>query len=86
MTTWTAICSLHDIPVLGARRVRRARGMDVAVFRTGADEVHALLDRCPHQGGQVWINTRRTAGSQSCAAAACNASVTSSPAGVAAWG
>lgn len=50
---WTRICALQDIPVLGARRVPRPHGVDVAVFRTADDEVFALLDRCPHQGGPL---------------------------------
>ena len=53
MTQWKAICSVEDIPVLGARRVSRSQGMDVAVFRNDADEVFALLDRCPHKGGPL---------------------------------
>lgn len=53
MTTWKRICHLNDIPVLGARRVQRAQGLEVAVFRTEADEVFALLDRCPHKGGPL---------------------------------
>ena len=53
MTTWKAICRIEDIPVLGARRVARAQGLDVAVFRNDADEVFALLDRCPHKGGPL---------------------------------
>ena len=52
-TAWQEICRLDDIPVLGARRVARARGLDVAVFRNDADEVFALLDRCPHKGGPL---------------------------------
>jgi nitrite reductase (NADH) small subunit len=44
---------VEDIPVLGARRVARERGMDVAVFRNGEDQVFALLDRCPHKGGPL---------------------------------
>ena len=47
------ICKLEDIPVLGARRVTRAQGLEVAVFRTATDEVFALLDRCPHKGGPL---------------------------------
>jgi nitrite reductase (NADH) small subunit len=47
------ICAVADIPVLGARRVSRAGAMDVAVFRNSADEVFALLDRCPHKGGPL---------------------------------
>ncbi|MFV0681311.1 nitrite reductase small subunit NirD [Ottowia sp.] len=50
-TDWKAICRIDDIPVLGARRVSRARGLDVALFRTSQDEVFALLDRCPHKAG-----------------------------------
>ena len=53
MTTWKKICRVEDIPVLGARRVARDRGLDVAVFRNDADEVFALLDRCPHKGGPL---------------------------------
>jgi nitrite reductase (NADH) small subunit len=52
-TDWQVICRVEDIPVLGARRVARERGMDVAVFRNDADQVFALLDRCPHKGGPL---------------------------------
>ncbi len=53
MSTWTHICRVQDIPVLGSRRVPRARGIDVALFRNSVDEVFALLDRCPHKGGPL---------------------------------
>jgi nitrite reductase (NADH) small subunit len=53
MTNWKKICLLEDIPVLGSRRVQRAQGLDVAVFRNDNDEVFALLDRCPHKGGPL---------------------------------
>jgi nitrite reductase (NADH) small subunit len=55
MTTpaWKLICQVEDIPVLGARRIQRPQGMDVALFRTEANEVFALLDRCPHKGGPL---------------------------------
>ena len=53
MSNWKPICRVEDIPVLGARRVARDRGLDVAVFRNDADEVFALLDRCPHKGGPL---------------------------------
>ena len=53
MNAWTPICRLDEIPVLGARRVARARGLDVAVFRNDRDDVFALLDRCPHKGGPL---------------------------------
>lgn len=53
MTAWKPICRVEDIPVLGSRRVARDHGLDVAVFRNDADEVFALLDRCPHKGGPL---------------------------------
>ena len=53
MEKWTHICRVEDIPVLGSRRVSRAVGMDVAVFRNDQDQVFALLDRCPHKGGPL---------------------------------
>ncbi|MEO5688815.1 MAG: nitrite reductase small subunit NirD [Burkholderiaceae bacterium] len=53
MNDWMTICRVDDIPVLGARRVRRPAGTDVAVFRTADDRVFALLDRCPHKGGPL---------------------------------
>ena len=53
MNDWTVICRVDDIPVLGARRIARPRGADVAVFRGEHDQVFALLDRCPHKGGPL---------------------------------
>jgi len=53
MNDWKFICRVQDIPVLGARRVQRERGIDVAVFRNDQDQVFALLDRCPHKGGPL---------------------------------
>jgi len=53
-TGWVEIGRLDDIPRRGARRVIRPDGApDVAVFRTGDDEVFALIDRCPHRGGPL---------------------------------
>ena len=53
MSEWKKICLVSDIPVLGARRVARSQGVDVAVFRNSEDGVFALLDRCPHKGGPL---------------------------------
>jgi len=53
LNDWKKICRVDDIPVLGARRVQRPAGADVAVFRTADDRVFALLDRCPHKGGPL---------------------------------
>jgi len=53
MNQWKTLCRVEDIPRLGARRVRRESGTDVAVFRTSDDRVFALLDSCPHKGGPL---------------------------------
>jgi nitrite reductase (NADH) small subunit len=53
MSDWVAVCKVSDIIPLGARRVARDAGLPVAVFRTGDDQVFALLDRCPHKGGPL---------------------------------
>jgi nitrite reductase (NADH) small subunit len=50
--TWVEIGALEDIPRLGARVVRVGEER-IAVFRTAADEVFALADRCPHKGGPL---------------------------------
>ena len=51
---WVEIGRLDDIPRRGARRVARPDGAPpVAVFRTGDDQVFALIDRCPHRGGPL---------------------------------
>ena len=50
---WKAVCRVDAIPRLGARRVRRDAGPDVALFRAADDHVFALLDRCPHRGGPL---------------------------------
>jgi nitrite reductase (NADH) small subunit len=52
MNEWIEIGTLADIPKQGARVVRTKDG-DIAVFRTAADELFALRDRCPHKGGQL---------------------------------
>jgi len=53
MSEWKTICKVEDIPMLGARRVRRAQGHEVAVFRNAENKVFALLDSCPHKGGPL---------------------------------
>ena len=53
MTQWKTLCRIADIPKLGARRVTRVNGGDLAVFRTATDKVFALLDKCPHKGGPL---------------------------------
>jgi nitrite reductase (NADH) small subunit len=53
VSDWKAICKVDDIPVLGARRLPRKCGDDVAIFRNAEDKIFALLDRCPHKGGPL---------------------------------
>ena len=52
MTNWVEIGAIYDIPRCGARVVKTPNG-NVAVFRTGTDEIFALRDRCPHKGGPL---------------------------------
>ena len=52
MSDWIDIAALNDIPQRGARVVKTAHGC-VAVFRTGADEVYALNNACPHKAGPL---------------------------------
>ena len=37
MNNWKTICRVDDIPRLGARKVTRKSGGDIAVFRTADD-------------------------------------------------
>jgi nitrite reductase (NADH) small subunit len=53
LPNWIAVCTANDIPALGSRRVKRAVGLEVALFKTADGEVFALLDRCPHKGGPL---------------------------------
>lgn len=49
---WIDIAALEDVPARGARMVKTALGC-VAVFRTGADQVFALDNACPHKAGPL---------------------------------
>lgn len=53
MANWKVICKVEDIPAMGARRVARKNGPEIAIFRTLGDKVFALLDKCPHKGGPL---------------------------------
>jgi nitrite reductase (NADH) small subunit len=52
MNEWTRVCTLDDIPLLGARVVH-AHAQTISVFRNAENEVFALDDRCPHKGGPL---------------------------------
>ena len=53
MSAWIPVCTVDELPLLGARRLERPQGAPVAVFRNAEGEVFALLDRCPHKGGPL---------------------------------
>lgn len=54
---WKLICRLKDLPRPGVRLVTRGLAWQelpgVALFRTADDQLHALLDSCPHHGGPL---------------------------------
>ena len=50
--SWITIGRIHDIPRRGARCVATPQGK-IAIFRTGDDQVFAILDHCPHKGGPL---------------------------------
>ena len=49
---WEDVGAIDDIPPLGARVVTTPDG-NIAVFRTNADQIFAVDDRCPHKGGPL---------------------------------
>ncbi len=52
MNNWTEITPLDEIPQLGSR-VIKTDTMEIAVFRTAADEVFAVKNACPHKAGPL---------------------------------
>jgi nitrite reductase (NADH) small subunit len=50
--SWIEVGRIEDVPPRGSRVVRTPMG-EVAVFRTGTDEVFALMNRCPHARGPL---------------------------------
>jgi nitrite reductase (NADH) small subunit len=51
---WKNMGPLSNIPVRGARRLcLKHEGKPVALFRTGENEVFALIDECPHKQGPL---------------------------------
>ncbi len=60
MNDWIAITRFDDIPRQGARVVEIGNPGDhdemvnrIALFRTAADEIYAVRDKCPHRGGPL---------------------------------
>src|SRR3954465_14732027 len=51
---WKNIGPVANIPLRGARRLcLKSAGKPIAVFRTGEDEIFALIDECPHKQGPL---------------------------------
>lgn len=50
---WLDVGALEDIPLRGARTVPVEGGEEIAVFRTGAGRVYALVNKCPHKQGPL---------------------------------
>jgi nitrite reductase (NADH) small subunit len=50
---WFEVCAVEDIPVLGARVLRREGQTDIAIFRNTENKIFALLDECPHKKGPL---------------------------------
>jgi len=50
---WIDVGPLAAIPMRGARTVPVAGGEEVALFRTGDNQVFALVNRCPHKQGPL---------------------------------
>lgn len=49
---WVEIGGIEEIPPLGARVVQTRDG-EIAVFRSGDDQLFALANACPHKGGPL---------------------------------
>lgn len=50
---WIDVGSITEIPLRGARTIKRADGEEVALFRTSSEKVFALVNRCPHKHGPL---------------------------------
>lgn len=50
---WIDIGPVDQIPVAGARTLPVAGGEEIAVFRTSAGAVFALVNKCPHKQGPL---------------------------------
>jgi nitrite reductase (NADH) small subunit len=50
---WIDVGALGEIPVRGARTIKTADGEEIAIFRTAANKVYALVNRCPHKQGHL---------------------------------
>lgn len=49
---WHEICSLEEIPALGARTVK-FNDQEIGLFRLSDGRIMAIDNRCPHKGGPL---------------------------------
>jgi len=49
---WIRACFEAEIPKRGAVRIQHGK-MQIAIFKNARDELFALEDKCPHQGGPL---------------------------------
>jgi nitrite reductase/ring-hydroxylating ferredoxin subunit len=47
---WTRVLDVDQVPAGAAKVVKPAAGLQIAVFRTARGELHAVDNRCPHEG------------------------------------
>ncbi len=52
MSDFIDIGAVEDIPLRAARVVKTANGC-IAIFRTAANKIYAIDDKCPHKGGPL---------------------------------
>jgi nitrite reductase (NADH) small subunit len=50
---WLDLGPIDQIPLRGARTVPVAGAEEIAVFRTGDNQVYALVNQCPHKRGPL---------------------------------
>ena len=50
---WLDVGALVEIPLRGARTIKTAGSDEIAIFRTAANKVYALINRCPHKRGHL---------------------------------
>jgi len=55
---WIDIGAVAEIPQRGARTIKLGStqaglGEEIAIFRTGSDQIYALINRCPHKQGHL---------------------------------
>lgn len=53
MNQWIKVGHVEDIPRQGARVVKTDALGDIAIFRTLAENIYALSNKCPHKGGPL---------------------------------